>query len=250
MVIVNQAFVDRYLEDQSDALGVRLNYGDFWGARPPEYEIVGVVEDVRFSGRAASAPSATYFPHAQQPVREMSLLVRTEIPLAELIPAIRRLVAEIDPRIPVDDVALLDELLADSLSSVRLTAWAVSALGIVALVLTAVGVYGVLSYLISLSSRELTIRRALGAGRRHIFWRLGRQGLQLSAIGLVVGTALSVKASTLLQRFLFQVSPADPVTYLLSVGMLLSICLIASFLPARALFRSPLASRLNRDSTG
>ena len=244
MVIVNQAFVDRYLEDQSDALGVRLNYGDFWGARPPEYEIVGVVEDVRFSGRAASAPSATYFPHAQQPVREMSLLVRTEIPLAELIPAIRRLVAEIDPRIPVDDVALLDELLADSLSSVRLTAWAVSALGIVALVLTAVGVYGVLS------SRELTIRRALGAGRRHIFWRLGRQGLQLSAIGLVVGTALSVKASTLLQRFLFQVSPADPVTYLLSVGMLLSICLIASFLPARALFRSPLASRLNRDSTG
>ena len=244
MVIVNQTFVDRYLEDQSDALGVRLNYGDFWGARPPEYEIVGVVEDVRFSGRAASAPSATYFPHAQQPVREMSLLVRTEIPLAELIPAIRRLVAEIDPRIPVDDVALLDELLADSLSSVRLTAWAVSALGIVALVLTAVGVYGVLS------SRELTIRRALGAGRRHIFWRLGRQGLQLSAIGLVVGTALSVKASTLLQRFLFQVSPADPVTYLLSVGMLLSICLIASFLPARALFRSPLASRLNRDSTG
>ena len=243
VVIVNQEFVRTFFGDGEDPIGKQLIYGNWWAGGPPEYEIVGVVEDVLFSGRTEDAFRATYFPHAQQPVREMSMMVRTSGEPMELASALRAEVAAMDPRLPVDEVATLEGLLLEDEAVRRALAVLTGFFAGSALLLAAIGVYGVMSFTVGQRTRELGIRMALGAQASHVRRMVLRRGIALALLGLLAGLAGATALSGVLRGMLFEVRPADPIT-LAAVSLFLGVvALIACWLPARRATRvDPLAS--------
>jgi len=243
VVIVNRAFVDRFFADGEDPLGKQLNSGNWWAGGPPQYEIVGVVENVRFSGRTQDVFAATYFPHAQQPVREMSLMLKTSVPPMRLAGALRAEIGALDAELPVDDVATLDELLARD-EVVRQAVAVMSALfALSALLLAAIGVYGVMNFAVAQRTRELGIRMALGARSADVRGMVLRRGAALVIAGVTLGLAGSAAASRVIQGMLFEVAPTDAVTLATVVAFLAAVGLLACWLPARRATRvDPLVS--------
>jgi len=233
VVIVNQAFVDEFFPDGDDPVGKQITSGNWWAGGPPEYEIVGVVENVRFSGRTEDAYRATYFPHAQQPVREMSLMLKTSVPPMQLAAAMRAEIGAIDAELPVDDVATLDELLAED-ETVRQTLAVMGSLfALSAMLLAAIGIYGVTSFAVAQRTRELGIRMALGARSMDVRTMILRRGAALVAIGLIAGLVGATAASRAMRGMLFGVDPADPLTLVAVVAFLGAVGLLACWLPAR-----------------
>jgi len=243
VVIVNRAFVDQFFADGEDPLGKQLTSGNWWAGGPPEYEIVGVVENVRFSGRTEDVFAATYFAHAQQPVREMSLMLRTAVPPMQLAGALRAELGALDADLPVDDVTTLDELLAED-EVVRQALAVMSALfALCALLLAAIGVYGVMNFAVAQRTRELGIRMALGARSADVRGMVLRRGAALVIAGVALGLAGSAAASRVIQGMLFEVAPADAVTLATVVAFLAAVGLLACWLPARRATRvDPLVS--------
>ncbi|MEE8587432.1 MAG: FtsX-like permease family protein [Acidobacteriota bacterium] len=229
--IVNQAFVRRFLPAQ-DPLQQRLKMSHWWGARGPEYQVVGVVSDVRFAGLDAPAAPAIYLPHAQWPVSEASLLVKTHGDPLSLAPSIRTEVAALDPTLPVDGVTSLELELGDSLRQHRFTLLLLGSFASTALLLASLGVYGLLSFLVSRRSAEIGLRLALGADRQDVLISALGQALRLVAPGLAIGLVLALGLSRTLAGLLYGVSPLDPATYAGVVFVLLLSALLASFLPA------------------
>ena len=233
VVVVNQAFVDKFFADAEDPIGKLLDYGNWWAGGPREYEIVGVVEDVRFGGRTQAVTRATYFPHAQQPVREMSLMVRTSVPPLQLAGALRAEVAAIDPELPVDNISTLDAHLAGDEVVRRGIAAMSGFFAISALLLAAIGVYGVMNFAVAQRRRELGIRIALGARSSDVRGMVLARGAMLVAAGTVLGLAGAAVVGRLIDGMLFQVAPTDPLTLATVVGFLAGVALFASWLPAR-----------------
>ena len=229
--IVNQAFVRRFLPAQ-DPLQQRLQMSHWWGARPPEYQVVGVVSDVRFAGLDSPPAPAIYLPHAQWPVSEASLLVKTQGDPLSLAPYLRTEVAALDPTLPVDGVTSLELELGDSLRQHRFTLLLLGSFASTALLLASLGVYGLLSFLVSRRRAEIGLRLALGADRQDVLISTLGQALRLVAPGLAIGLVLALGLSRFLAGLLYGVSPLDPATYAGVVFVLLLSALLASFLPA------------------
>ncbi len=233
VVIVNESFVRTYFDDREEPLGRSLVYGNWWAGGPPEYEIVGIVEDVHFSGRTEETPPATYFPHAQQPVREMYLLVRAEGDPWDLVDSIRAATSAVDPTLPVDTVATLEELLAETESSRRSIALAIALFAATALFLSAIGVYGVMAFLVLQRTREFGIRLALGASHADIRAMVLGRGLTLAAIGLLIGLGAAIPVSRVLSGLLYEIRPTDVPTFTAVVLFLGAVGCIATWIPAR-----------------
>ena len=229
-VVVNRTFVEHHWP-AGDPIGRRLK---FWMGPTNESEwltVVGVVDDV-LNGKD-NAPITTYFPLEQVVVRDMALIVKGSADPSPLVPAIRRELNRLDSGVPLSEVRTMDAVVDEFLWQPRFFARLFAVSGLLALVLAAVGVYGVMAYGVSRRTREIGIRAALGASQGCITRLVLRQGLVSALLGIVFGLGLSLAATSTLRSLLLGVSPLDPWSYVVMTGVLLAAALLACYLPAR-----------------
>jgi len=217
------------------SFGQRVRVGaDIGHADRPWATIVGVVGDVKQTSLAVSASDAFYTETTQWSWVDtaQSLVVRTRGDAAALVPALRKAIWSVDKDQPIVRVATMDALLATSQAERRFALILFEAFGAVALVLAAVGIYGILSGSVTERMREIGVRAALGASRRNILALVLRQGMTLTGIGVVLGLAGAVAASQAIMSLLFGISRLDPITYIGVIALLTSVSAIACWVPA------------------
>jgi predicted permease len=241
--VVNEAFVRRYFPNEAP-LGQRIGLpsGDFeiaargYGFAERIYdsvEIVGVVSDVRFAGRFEPPPPYLFMSADQFTTRMRNLAVKTDLAdPRSLIPAIRGQVAEVAPTVPVE-FGLYEEIVDGSIARERLGMALLSVFAGIALVLAAVGVYGVMAYSVNRRTGELAVRAALGATRNRLLAGVVGQGARLGLAGVALGLAGAIAARQVIAGQLYGVSPLDPVVMTLVPLVLLAVSIAASLLPAR-----------------
>ncbi len=232
VVTINESMARRFWPSESP-VGKRLRLGN---AKGPEVTIVGVVGDVRY--RDLRTPLATsepdvYFPMAQRPAGALQLAVRSNLPPENLSNAIRRELAAIDPAMALFGVRPMEELVAQQTANGRFASSLLGVFGVAALVLTAVGLYGVLAFLVSLRSREIGIRLALGATRGRVLGEIVRQGMRLIVVGVVIGVVIASGVTRWVATQLYGIGAHDPVVFTLVPLLLLGVAVFASWLPAR-----------------
>jgi predicted permease len=236
VVVVNETFRKRYLG--ADALGAKLPMA-LWGQNQQgDATVVGVSDDVRYVGASTTSLAELYFSFRQLKVGvrpTMSwLYVRPDRGAIAVGEVMRAAVREADASLVADSIMTLeDRLLASSLARPRLYAVLVLSFAILALVVTGVGLFGVLSYSVSQRTRELGVRAALGASRLSLVGLILRQGAGVAAIGLAIGLIAAVWASKFIEALLFGVTTADIATYALVPAVIFLVTLLACLSPAR-----------------
>jgi len=239
VMVVNEALA-RLAYPGEDAVGKRITCCE-GGPDDPRYKtIVGVVADTRWRGPGVEASPEFYLPIQQIPPeawdwieRSMTVVARTSGEPARLASAMRAAVASVDPTVPTYDIATMEERLGRSLAQSRFNTFLLTTLGTIGLVLAAVGLYGVLAYLVVQRSHEIGVRMALGATARDVIMLITRQTLRLVIAGIVVGMVMAALATRLLRELLVGVSPTDPTTFASVVIVLVGAALLASVVPAR-----------------
>lgn len=248
-VVVNESFVQRFFEPDQTVLGERIDYGHWWRAGPDDYEIVGVVENVHFEGRSDAAPRpALYFAHAQQPIVEMNLLVRHSGTLEALLPLVREAIWELEPDMPLDRILPMDALLDRTLAQRRFITTLLTAFAAAALLLSALGTYGMLAFSVQRRTREIGIRIALGADATSVTRSIVRQGLLLVGLGCAVGVVGAAALSGTLASQLFGIERSDPWTLLGVSALLLTVAFLASWIPAQRATAIDPARTLRQDA--
>ncbi len=225
VVVVNQTFAERHWPD-SNPIGQRI----VTGSGP--WEIVGVVADTRDQPTASGAQAMAYLPAAQTLLRFMAFTVEATVPLTTLIEPVRAELRALDATIPAYNMMPLATLIDQRLGGDTIMAKIMGALAAIALVLALGGVYGVMAYSVSQRTRELGIRTTLGARRANLVSMVMRQGMATALLGIAIGLGGALAATRGLARFLFGVSPFDPVTFGAVAGVLLLAALTATFFPA------------------
>jgi len=228
VAIINQTFA-KTLFPNSEPVGQRLQSEEMKGR---SILIIGVAADVLPEAGAASRP-AIYFPFSQFPVPGMSLLVRTAGNPLSLVPTIRERIRALNPDIPLDRLYLLEQKVAEATTAPRFTMLLVGLFAALGMVLAAVGIYGVMSYAVTERTKEIGIRRALGAQEAEIVWAVLRQGMTLTLLGLVIGLGIAAWTTRLLTLLLFSVSATDPMTFAGVASLLSVVALLACYIPAR-----------------
>jgi putative ABC transport system permease protein len=204
------------------------------GDNPPAWhEIVGVTGDMHADGLRNDAPPELYYPTTQFVNPTNSFVVRGSVVVTTLLPSIRRAVNGVDPLVALSAISTMDDAIGRTLALPRFTMWLLTLLGATGLILALVGVYGVISYVVTQRTREVGIRIALGAEAGEIRWMLVRQGLILGVIGTAVGTAASLAATSALGALMFGVTAHDPLTFGAVAVLLVLVSVCASWIPAR-----------------
>ncbi len=230
-VIINERFADDFFA-QENPIGKRIKLGAP-GSPRPWLSIVGVCEDVKERDLSAAPRPAMYVSMLQEPARVMALAVRTEKYPVQMATAVREIIHAVDADQPVTNVRTMEEVVSASASGARFNSVLSSVFAAVALLLAAVGTFGVISHSVSQRTREIGIRMALGAERADVLRLIVRQGLTLTLIGLALGLAGTFATTPLLSKLLYGVGPNDPAT-LVSISVLLAATAIAaSLIPAR-----------------
>jgi len=231
VMIVSESFARSQFPSQN-AIGNHLQIGGL-DDKKPWATIVGIVGDVRHYGIDQKPLMAVYLPQAQNLSFTYQMVARTTIDPRRLAAAAREAFLNADKTQPVFKIVPLEEYLRDSLAQRTFTMVLLALFGLLALVLAAIGIYGVISYGVSQRTRELGIRIALGAGRRDVLAMVLRQGATLTATGLIAGFAASLILTRFLATLLYEVRPWDPTTSLVVAGVLGSVALLACYIPAR-----------------
>jgi predicted permease len=215
-----------------DPIGARVSFdGRNWAT------VVGVVGDVRQNGLSQDITDEVYAPFAISPTRDIRVLVRAAHDPRPLASAIRAAVHELDAMQPVVSLQTLDELRGLRLTEPRVTTVLLVAFAVIALVITAAGLAGVIGYVVSQRVSEIGIRIALGAEPARVLWLVVRDGLTSVAVGLAVGIAGALAVTRLMARLLYAITPTDGVTYAVVLGVLLAIATAACLIPARRALR-------------
>ena len=239
VAIINEALAQRYFPGQ-DPLGQQLHdLNDIGGSglKRNFFTIVGVVRDVQHNNpESQQTPFQIYYPYAQTllptPLNWGSLAIRTTNDPRVLIPALGKLVAALDPNLPIANVSAFDDVVARSFATKRMATVVVSLFSGTALLLAAVGLYGILSYSVAQRKREIGVRLALGAQSTSILQLVVSQGLRVVGIGLVIGIIAALALSQLISSILYKVSATDPLSIVTGVLVLAVVALIACVLPA------------------
>ncbi len=236
VALVNEELARKYFSGR-DPIGGRMRIG---GGNPnrPFVTIVGIVADVRHNGLTDVVKEKFYVPHTQwhksigNSIRSMSLVVKTAGDPTVLTGPIRSEIRTLDPSLPVANVRTMDEIVGATTSSQRFTGFLLATFAAMALLLSAIGIYGVLSYLVSRRTREIGIRLAIGAGRAQVVRLVLSSGLLLAFTGVIAGLAVAFGVTHFMRTLLHEVEPTDPLTFA-SVGIALSlVAVIASLVPA------------------
>jgi putative ABC transport system permease protein len=230
VAIVNRTLAHSIFPGQ-DPLGRRVSLEDAPG--PNDWAtIVGVVGDVRSDSLAAASPNQMYMPFAQNAQSGMAVVVRARQPKA-LAAAIRSAVSEIDPDEPVYAILPLADIVAETTEQPRFRAFLTAAFAALALILAAIGIYGLLSYSVARRTHEIGIRIALGAARRDVLRLIVGRGMLLAVIGVAVGLAVGAVLARALSALLFDVAATDGATFAAVAAILLGVAFAASFVPGR-----------------
>ncbi len=241
VAIIDESMASTFWPNE-DPIGKRLHRGG-GKSTAPWMAIVGVVRHVRFRTLESASRVQVYWPEAQNPWPNLSLAIRAGSNPRGLVSAIEHQVQAIDPEEPVYAVRMMDELLARSLAQRRLSMLLLSLFAGLALILAAVGIYGVISYSVEQRTRELGIRMALGAGRTQVLGMILGHSLRLILAGVVLGLAGSLALTRLMSGLLFNVTASDPSTFAIVAGILLAVGLVAGYLPAhRATLINPVGA--------
>jgi len=234
VIIVTEAFAKTHFPGE-EAVGKRIQPGisTFDNEKAPMREIVGVVGDVRNRALNTEARPAFYEPITQVPFPQMSVVVKTTGDPHSLIPTVTREVTQFDKDLPVFSVKSMNEYLASSVAAPRFNTTLLSIFAGVALVLTIIGLYGVMSYSVAQRTNEIGIRMALGAQTHNVVSLVVAQGLKLVLLGLAIGLVGAFAASRIVKSLLFGVTTKDPLTFALAAVVLGVVGLLACYLPAR-----------------
>jgi predicted permease len=241
VVVVNERLARRYWGGAQAALGVRL---ELWGR---ERAVVGVVGDIKDTPWAGEAEPALYFPQAQQSFGDILLAVRASGDPNALVEPITRAVRDLDPALPLANVAPLDRVAGDVLSARRFLLALVGAFAVTALALAVVGVYGMMAHAVGARVQEFGVRQALGATRADIGRIVLRSGAAIGLAGAAGGILLGVATTRLLAASLYGISPLDPLTFATVAVLLVAAALVASLVPARRATRVDPAVALRGD---
>jgi predicted permease len=228
VVIINETTANRYFPGQ-DPVGKHLANSRDMKPR----EIVGVAGDVKFTSLSAANAEIVYWPMAQLPWPSVTLLVRSQRNGPAIVSAVRSKIAEADPTLPVSGVASMEQIVATSVAQPRLIMQLVGIFAGLALVLAAVGIYGVMAHSVSSRKQEMGIRVALGARPAEILRLVVGQGMRLTLVGVALGVVASFALTRLLATLLFNVRAADPLIFSAAAIVLIATALLACYLPAR-----------------
>jgi putative ABC transport system permease protein len=236
VAVVNETMARTYWKDPDAAVGGRIRVGN---PRNPWVTVVGMVADERHNGVTGGIKEKFYVPHTQwhvvtggNPIRNVFVVARTAGDPLAVAGAVRGEIRQLDPNLPVANIRPMRDVVSKALATPRLTGFLLGAFAAIALALAAVGIYGVLSYLVSQRTHEIGIRLAIGADRRQVLGMILRQGLTLAAAGIAVGVAGALVLTWLMQTLLYQVQPSDPITFVSVPIALIAVSLVASYLPA------------------
>ncbi len=237
VVVIDETMARKYFPP-ADAVGKQLRLGE---ESNPWLEVVGVVADSKSSGLETTSYPGIYIPYQQRQARlveslvgrRMTLLVRTTSAPSQFVAALRQSLREIEPNQAVTDVKPLAQVLAESVAPQRFRTVLLSLFALVAVLLASLGIYGVMNYTVSMRTREIGIRVALGAESRDVLRLVLRQGLTLALTGVALGVAAALALTRLMKTFLFGVSTTDPLTFVGVALTLTFIAVLACWLPAR-----------------
>jgi predicted permease len=217
-----------------DPIGKRVS---FEGQQGPWREIVGIVRDSRYGSLGEPALPVTYMPVAQNHETGMMLYVRASVPPSSLIGELRRQIQTLEPNLPVPDIRTMSETVGTSLYAARMGAWLLGVFGGLALLLAAVGIYGVLSFSVSRRTHEMGIRLALGADARDVFLLVVRDGMLLVTTGVVIGLASGVAGARAVTSFLYGAEASRWPTLVSVTTILVVVAIAACAIPARRAMR-------------
>jgi putative ABC transport system permease protein len=229
VVIINEAMAKRVWPNQ-ESLGKRIRFG---GAGSPWSEIVGVVANVKHDGLHLADSPHYYSPHLQQPLPFLAISIRSQTDQTALLASVRQAVRKIDPNLPLIEPLAMNDRMERVLKTRRLTLALFSLFAVVALLLAAIGLYGVMSYGVAQRTRELGVRIALGATSRHALKLIIGQGMKLVALGVALGLGIALAVTRLMAHLLFGVVATDPLTFTAIALLLAFVALLACYIPAR-----------------
>jgi putative ABC transport system permease protein len=233
VAVVSEGFARRFWPE-GKALGQRIDPG-FSGTS--WCTVVGVVGDVKQSGLASKAPLTIYLPYSQAPqpflMNFMTIVVRTPLNPTEMANAVRRVIQSVDRDLPIYGIASMEDLISTSTSEPRVRSMLLGFFAALALVLATVGVYGVVSYSVVQRTHEIGIRMALGAQKSDVLGMVIGQGLRLALTGVAIGIVGTLALTRFLISMLYGVKPTDPVTFIAVALLLISVALVACYIPAR-----------------
>jgi putative ABC transport system permease protein len=235
VAIISETLARRYFPNQ-DPLGRQMRFGFPPGGNVSR-EIVGIVADVRDVALSQKPGPMMYVPFAQAPLYGGEVVVRSSLNASSVAAAIRQAVHSIDKDLPVTDVESLPEALGQSISRERFRTLLLGSFGGMALVLAAVGIFGVISYSASQRTHEIGIRTALGAQRSDVLRLILGQGTKLALLGLGIGIVLAFLLTRLIASLLYSVSATDPLTFGAVAVILLGVAVLACYIPARRAMR-------------
>lgn len=231
VAIISEALAERYFPNQNP-IGRQMKFGF-----PPNgnvsREIVGIVGDVRDTALSQKPGPMMYVPFAQEPLYGGEVVVRSSMNAATVAAGVRRAVQSIDKNLPVTDIERFPDALGASVAQERFRTFVLSSFSAIALLLAAIGIFGVISYSASLRTREIGIRMALGAHPRDVLRLILQQGAKLALVGLSVGIVAVFALTRLMASLLYNVSATDPVTFIAVAILLTAVAMLACYIPAR-----------------
>ena len=229
VIVVNEAFVNRHFPGEQ-AMGKRIS---FRGVQGPWNEIVGIVRNSKYLTIGETATPIAYLPLSQNNENGMTLHVRTSVDPSTLVAAIRLEIQSLDKNLPVNNVSTMTDSIGNSLYAARMGAILLGGFSVLAVVLAAVGLYGVMSFSVSRRTREIGIRMALGGDATSVLRMIMKDGMLMVVIGIVIGLGAAKMFTRLLGSFLYNISTTDVITFVSIPILLLVMALLACFLPAR-----------------
>lgn len=230
VAVINQAMARQFWPGE-DPMGKRI----LWGGRPP-FTIVGIVNNVKLYGLDVESGPAIYFSVFQVESGisfQTVFAIRTYGDPVALIPAVRNQIWSVDKELPIYDVSTMKDVVAESLAQRRFTLWLLSSFAGIALLLAAIGLYGVISYSVTQRTQEMGVRMALGASPRDLLQLIVGSGTRLACLGIGAGILTALVLTRFMSSMLFGVHPADPLTFAAVSLLLLFVVLLASYMPAR-----------------
>jgi putative ABC transport system permease protein len=231
VIIINQAMAKKYWPGE-DALGKRINFGDADPAKIKWFTIVGIVSDIHHQGLDTDPKPEFYLPHPQRPYRGMILAVRSKQDPRSVVATLRKEIQAIDSEQPLANVRTLEIVASESIAPRRLSVVLLGVFASIAMLLAAVGIYGVISYLVVQRTHEIGVRMALGAQRSDVLRLMMGHAMRLVLIGAAMGLAIAFVSSRALQAMLYKVGAFDFPTFAAVTFALVAVALLASYIPA------------------